>query len=96
MENAKKAGKERRAAATETLDPYNNTLVMPLDEFIQHSAAREALHNGAAFQVRSRALGLYFKALRTPQRGEGLHVHGPGRSWSLAAISAKEGICIAA
>lgn len=55
----KEAG-ERQSANTDQedlppLNPYNNTLAMPLDDFVNHPAAMEVLHNGAAFQVRSRA-----------------------------------------
>ena len=34
------------------LDAYNNSLAMPLDEFIRHPMAMGVLHNGAAFQAR--------------------------------------------
>ncbi len=33
------------------LDPYNNELVMPLEEFVKHPIAEELLHNGETFQV---------------------------------------------
>lgn len=33
------------------LDPYNNSLVMPLHEWIEHPIAEELLHNGATLQV---------------------------------------------
>jgi hypothetical protein len=33
------------------LNPYNNSLVMPLAEFIEHPIAHELLHNGGALQV---------------------------------------------
>lgn len=33
------------------LNPYNNSLVMPLHEFVEHPIAEELLHNGAALQV---------------------------------------------
>ena len=35
------------------LDPFNNSLIMPLAEFIEHPMARDVVHNGAAFQVPS-------------------------------------------
>lgn len=35
----------------EALDPYNNSLVMPLADFIEHPLAHDLLHNGAAHQV---------------------------------------------
>lgn len=34
------------------IDPYNNTLVMSLEDFANHPVAQELLHNGASFQVR--------------------------------------------
>ncbi|KAK9810315.1 hypothetical protein WJX72_008465 [[Myrmecia] bisecta] len=33
------------------VDPYNNLLVMPLADFIEHPLAHELLHNGGALQV---------------------------------------------
>ena len=38
------------------LDPYNNSLVMPLHEWVEHPIAEELLHNGATLQVGSRVL----------------------------------------
>jgi hypothetical protein len=37
--------------ARPVLDPYNNSLVMPLAEFVEHPIAAELLHNGATLQV---------------------------------------------
>ncbi len=37
--------------AKDVLDPYDNLLVMPLAEFVEHPIARELLHNGATLQV---------------------------------------------
>ncbi|KAL4457850.1 hypothetical protein ABPG75_012715 [Micractinium tetrahymenae] len=37
--------------AEPVLDPYNNSLVMPLHEWVEHPVAEELLHNGAALQV---------------------------------------------
>ncbi len=37
--------------AEATLNPYNNSLVMPLHEFVEHPIAEELLHNGATLQV---------------------------------------------
>jgi len=37
--------------AEPTLDPYNNSLVMPLHEWIEHPLAQELIHNGATLQV---------------------------------------------
>ncbi len=34
------------------LDPYNNSLVMPLHEWVEHPIAEELMHNGATLQVR--------------------------------------------
>lgn len=36
------------------LDPYNNSLVMPLHEWVEHPIAEELLHNGATLQARGR------------------------------------------
>ncbi|KAI7840366.1 hypothetical protein COHA_005910 [Chlorella ohadii] len=33
------------------LDPYNNSLVMPLHEWVEHPIAEELMHNGATLQV---------------------------------------------
>lgn len=33
------------------LDPYNNSLAMPLHEFVEHPIAEELLHNGGTLQV---------------------------------------------
>lgn len=33
------------------LNPYNNSLVMPLHDFIEHPIAAELLHNGGTLQV---------------------------------------------
>ncbi len=35
-----------------TLDPYNNKLYMPLEQFVDHPIAKELIHNGIFFQVR--------------------------------------------
>jgi hypothetical protein len=37
--------------ADPVLNPYNNSLVMPLHEFIEHPIAAELLHNGGTLQV---------------------------------------------
>ena len=37
--------------AEPVLDPYNNSLVMPLAEWIEHPIAEELIHNGATLQV---------------------------------------------
>ncbi|KAL4420062.1 hypothetical protein ABPG77_004327 [Micractinium sp. CCAP 211/92] len=37
--------------ADPVLDPYNNSLVTPLHEWIEHPIAEELLHNGATLQV---------------------------------------------
>lgn len=37
--------------AEPVLDPYNNSLAMPLHEWIEHPIAEELLHNGATLQV---------------------------------------------
>jgi hypothetical protein len=34
-----------------TLDPYDNQLVMPLHEFVEHPLAAELIHNGATLQL---------------------------------------------
>jgi hypothetical protein len=34
------------------LDPYNNSLVMPLHEWVEHPIAEELMHNGGTLQVR--------------------------------------------
>ena len=41
------------------LDPYNNSLIMPLAEFIQHPDVHDLLHNGAAYQVSKLPSGTY-------------------------------------
>ena len=33
------------------LDPYNNSMVLPLAEFIEHPLAHELVHNGETLQV---------------------------------------------
>ncbi|KAL0036133.1 hypothetical protein WJX79_004855 [Trebouxia sp. C0005] len=38
-------------AAVSPLDPYQNSLVMPLAEFIEHPLAHELIHNGQTLQV---------------------------------------------
>ena len=38
-------------SAASPLDPYNNSLVMPLAEFIEHPLAKELVHNGQSLQV---------------------------------------------
>ena len=41
-----------KKAALPPLDAYNNSLVMPLHEFIEHPVVHELLHNGGTMQVR--------------------------------------------
>ena len=41
-----------KKAALLPLDAYNNSLVMPLHEFIEHPVVHELLHNGGTMQVR--------------------------------------------
>lgn len=47
-------GKEEggKKAELPPLDSYNNSLVMPLHEFIEHPIVHDLLHNGGAMQVR--------------------------------------------
>ncbi len=33
------------------MDPYNNPIVMPLADFIEHPLAHELVHNGQTLQV---------------------------------------------
>lgn len=42
--------------AVSPLDPYQNSLVMPLAEFIEHPLAHELIHNGQTLQVVSQHL----------------------------------------
>ena len=41
----------KKAADLLPLDAYNNSLVMPLHEFIEHPVVHDLLHNGGAMQV---------------------------------------------
>ena len=47
------ARREEAAKKLPPLDAYNNSLVMPLHEFIEHPVVLDLLHNGGAMQVRS-------------------------------------------
>lgn len=49
--------------AEAVLDPYNNSLVMPLHEWVEHPIAEELLHNGATLQVLGLTNYSYWQAL---------------------------------
>lgn len=42
---------DESASLLPDMDPYNNPLVMPLEEFVEHPIAQELLHDGQTFQV---------------------------------------------
>ncbi len=50
----------KKAADLPPLDAYNNSLVMPLHEFIEHPVVHDLLHNGGAMQVICLLLALQF------------------------------------
>ena len=35
------------------MDPYNNEVIMPLAEFVEHPDVQDVLHNGATLQASS-------------------------------------------
>ena len=43
-------------AEAEELDPYDNPLIMPLQDFVAHPTVQDLLGDGAAMQVLSAAL----------------------------------------